>query len=81
MVRSLGCGTPRFTEVTVTLPLLPTLDELLHPETQPEAIRQRALACSDPLDPIHLCNMTWRQPAGHVEHRVLPSALNTLALM
>jgi cysteine synthase A len=61
--------------VTVTLPLLPTLDELLHPETQPEAIRQRALTCTDPLDPIHLFNMTWRQPAGHVEHRVLPSAL------
>jgi cysteine synthase A len=55
--------------------LLPTLDELLHPERQPESIRQRALSSTDPLDPIHLFNMTWRQPEGHVEHRVLPSAL------
>jgi len=59
----------------VTLPLLPTLDELLHPESQPEDIRRRALGCIDPLDPIQLFNMTWRQPEGHVEHRVLPTAL------
>ena len=59
----------------MALPLLPTLDELLYPDRQPEDIRRRALSCTDPLDPIHLFNMTWRQPEGHVEHRVLPSAL------
>ncbi len=59
----------------MSLPLLPTLDELLHPERQPEAIRSKALSSTDPLDPIQLFNMTWRQPEGHIEHRVLPSAL------
>ena len=59
----------------MTLPLLPTLDELLHPERQPESIRSKALACTDPLDPIQLFNMTWRQPEGQIEHRVLPKSL------
>jgi len=59
----------------LSLPLLPTLDELLHPERQSGAIRSKALGCTDPLDPIHLFNMTWRQPDGQIEHRVLPRAL------
>jgi len=63
----------------VSLPLLPTLDELLHPERQPEAIRSKALSSTDPLDPIHLFNMTWRQPDGVVSHRVLPSELTGVA--
>jgi cysteine synthase A len=63
----------------VSLPLLPTLDELLHPERQPDAIRSKALACTDPLDPIQLFNMTWRQPDGVISHRVLPPELTGVA--
>lgn len=59
----------------MSLPLIPTLEELLHPSSQPEDIRQKALNSEDPLDPIHLFNMTWRQPEGHIEHRVLPKEL------
>jgi len=59
----------------MTLPALPTLEELLHPDTQPDDIRSTALQCDDPLDPIHLFNMTWRPPHGEVEHRVLPREL------
>ncbi len=59
----------------MTLPVLPTLEELLHPSSQPAEIRDLARSCSDPLDPIHLFNMTWRRPEGHIEHRVLPREL------
>ena len=59
----------------MTLPILPTLEELLHPEVQPPKIRQQATSCSDPLDPIQLFNMCWRRPEGHIEHRVLPREL------
>ncbi|HCP46551.1 MAG TPA: pyridoxal-5'-phosphate-dependent protein subunit beta [Deltaproteobacteria bacterium] len=59
----------------MALPLLPTLEELLHPEDQPEDVQQRARACEDPLDPIQLFNMTWRNDEGRVEHRILPRAL------
>jgi cysteine synthase len=59
----------------MSLPLLPTLDELLHPARQPDSIRSAALSSTDPLDPIHLFNMTWRRPDGVVSHRVLPRAL------
>jgi len=59
----------------MTLPVLPTLEELLHPNSQPDEIRDRARSCSDLLDPIHLFNMTWRRPEGHIEHRVLPREL------
>jgi cysteine synthase len=59
----------------MTLPALPTLAELLEPDTQPPEIRAQALSCDDPLDAIHLFNMTWRRPSGTIEHRVLPREL------
>lgn len=62
----------------MALPLLPTLDELLHPHTQAPAVRAAALAARDPLDPIHLFNMTWRRPSGEISHLVLPRALTGL---
>ncbi|MBJ93406.1 MAG: pyridoxal-5'-phosphate-dependent protein subunit beta [Rickettsiales bacterium] len=59
----------------MTLPTLPTLNELLHPEQQPPEIRRSALTCEDPLDPIQLFNMCWRRPNGNIEHLVLPREL------
>ena len=58
----------------MSIPLLPTLEELLHPQTQPPAIRAAVDASDDPLDPIHLFDMTWRHH-GDVHHRVLPREL------
>jgi cysteine synthase len=57
------------------IPLIPTLDELLHPETQPADVRHRAMTSQDPLDPIHLFNLHWRDPQGGISHVVLPTAL------
>jgi len=59
----------------MSLPLLPTLDELLHPETQPTDVRARSRASADPLDPIHLFDMHWRDPEGRVSHLALPREL------
>ena len=55
----------------------PTFAEMLHPETIDPAIRQRALAAmtADPLDPINLYNITWRDPAGRIRYEVLPPGL------
>ena len=60
------------------MPLLPTLDELLHPDRQPKDVRAAALAATDELDPLHLFNMTWRRPDGQIHHVVLPRALTGL---
>lgn len=59
----------------MTLPLLPTLEELLHPKTQPKAIRDDVLACKDPLDPLQLFRMSWRDDDGAIPHVVLPREL------
>ena len=59
----------------MNLPLLPTLEELLHPATQPSHVRAAAVSAKDPLDPIRLFDMTWRDPAGEVPHLVMPKAL------
>ncbi len=59
----------------MTSPALPTLEELLHPDEQPGPIRAAARACTDPLDPINLFNMTWRNSNSQIEHRILPSEL------
>lgn len=59
----------------MSLPALPTLEELLHPATQPKAIADKAAQSDDPLDPIHLFNMTWRKRNGTIPHLVLPSSL------
>jgi cysteine synthase len=59
----------------MSLPVLPTLEELLHPERQPGEIRQKAHSCEDPLDPVNLFNISWRDKTGHIPHVVLPQAL------
>lgn len=55
----------------------PTFEEMLHPNTIADDIRQRALAArsSDPLDSINLFNITWRDGADRINHVVLPPEL------
>jgi cysteine synthase len=55
----------------------PTFEEMLHPQKIDPAIRQRALQAlqDDPLDPINLYNITWRDAENKVFHVVLPPAL------
>ena len=58
----------------------PTYDEMLHPETLPQSIRQKALAArSDELDPINLFNITWRDAGNAIRHTVLPRELTGVA--
>ena len=44
----------------------PTFEEMLHPNKIDPAIREKALQAGreDPLDPINLYNITWRDPQG-----------------
>jgi cysteine synthase A len=55
----------------------PTFEEMLHPEKQKPDIRKKALeaAKGDPLSPLNLFNITWRNPAGKIYHIVLPKEL------
>lgn len=55
----------------------PTFEEMLHPEKMDPAVRKLALEkrISDPLDPINLFNITWRDPSGQIYHEVLPKEL------
>lgn len=55
----------------------PTFEEMLHPHKIDPHVRARAAAArtTDPLDPINLFNITWRDPHGEVYHVVLPKAL------
>jgi cysteine synthase len=64
-----------------TIILGPTFEEMLHPQTIAPAIRQRALAAreADPLDPINLFNITWRDPQGRIYYHVLPPELTGVA--
>ena len=64
-----------------TIILGPTFEEMLHPQTIAPDIRQRALAAreADPLDPINLFNITWRDPQGHIYYHVLPPELTGVA--
>jgi cysteine synthase len=50
--------------------LIPTLDELLNPESQDPAVRE-ALSSADELDPIRLFDITWKREGG-VPHVVVP---------
>jgi cysteine synthase A len=59
----------------MSLPTLPTLDELLNPDTQPADIQDKASSCEDPLDPINLFNISWKKRDGSIPHVVLPEAL------
>lgn len=55
----------------------PTFEEMLHPQKIAPAIRAQALKMReiDPLDPINLFNITWRDGNNEVYHFVLPKAL------
>lgn len=55
----------------------PTFEEMLHPHKIDPAIRARALAArtQDPLDPVNLFNITWRDANNDICHIVLPPAL------
>jgi len=55
----------------------PTFDEMLHPERIDPEVRKRALRMKteDPLDPINLYNITWKDGEGHIYYHVLPEEL------
>ncbi len=55
----------------------PTFAEMLHPHTIDPTIRADAVAAldADPLNPLNLYNITWRDPQNQVYHLLLPPAL------
>ena len=59
------------------IPFGPTYGEMLHPETIPTEIRDKALGAKETneLDPINLFNITWKDENGEVRKVVLPKEL------
>lgn len=59
----------------------PTFEEMLHPRTIDPVIRAQAVAAlkENPLDPINLYNVTWRDRHNGVYHVVLPPELTGIA--
>ncbi len=55
----------------------PTFEEMLHPGQIDPQVRARALhmKTQDPLDPINLFNITWRDADNRIYYEVLPSEL------
>ena len=55
----------------------PSFEEMLHPQTIDPKIRADALAAldNDPLNPLNLYNITWRDRDNRVYHIVLPREL------
>jgi cysteine synthase len=55
----------------------PTFEEMLHPDTIDPATRAAALDAMtrDPLDPINLFNITWRDGHNRIRYAVLPKPL------
>src|SRR5712692_2004657 len=55
----------------------PTFEEMLHPNTIAPDVRARAIAMKtrDPLDPINLFNITWRDASNRIYYFVLPKQL------
>src|SRR5260370_33989790 len=55
----------------------PTFEEMLHPQRIDQAVRSKAAGAraSAPLDPVNLCNITWRDPQNKAYHVVLPHQL------
>ena len=55
----------------------PTFEEMLHPQTMNPAIRAEATAAleADPLNPLNLYNITWRDRRNEVYHIALPPEL------
>lgn len=60
-----------------TTTLGPTFEEMLHPSTIESDTRAKALEAMtrDPLDPINLFNITWRDADDHIRYEVLPKQL------
>ena len=59
----------------------PTFEEMLHPQKIDPSIRTEAAAAleGDPLNPLNLYNITWRDPQNQVYHIVLPRELTGVA--
>ncbi len=59
----------------------PTYEEMRNPATLPPALRKRALevAHGDPLDPLNLFNITWKNRENRVRHVVLLKELTGVA--
>ncbi len=55
----------------------PSFEEMLHPQAMGPTIRAEAIAAldADPLNPLNLYNITWRDPQNKVYHIVLPREL------
>ena len=55
----------------------PTFEEMLHPNQIAPDIRQRAveMKTKDPLDPINLFNITWRDSSNNIYYHVMPKEL------
>mgnify|MGYP002713103760 CR=1 FL=1 len=55
----------------------PTFEEMLHPNKIDPEVRKKALQArkENPLDPINLYNITWRDENNEVYHVVLPKEL------
>ncbi len=55
----------------------PTFEEMLHPDKIAPAVRARALEMKekDPLDPINLFNITWRDGKNQIYYFVMPKQL------
>ncbi len=55
----------------------PTFEEMLHPQKIAPDIRAKALAMKekDPLDPINLFNITWRDGNNQIYYYVMPKQL------
>ena len=55
----------------------PTFEEMLHPERMDSETRKKALQLmqDDPLDPLNLFNITWKNADNEIYHEVLPKEL------
>jgi cysteine synthase len=55
----------------------PTFEEMLHPHKIASSVREQALDAlkNDPLHPINLFNITWRNADNHVNYVLLPREL------
>ncbi len=55
----------------------PTFEEMLHPNQIAPEIRKRAVEArtKDPLDPINLFNITWRDSNNNIYYHVMPKEL------
>ena len=58
----------------------PTFEEMLHPWKIDEEVRARAskMRDEDPLDPINLYNINWRDSEDRISYYVLPRELTNV---